>query len=197
MKNTPKMQPQITDSNDGPGPHSLRVADLPPGRPVEIEITPDRDERNGLAVSLDLLALRKLQFSGTLRPLGRRDWELTGHLGATVVQSCVVTLEPVTTRIETDVERRFLADFTEPEEGEAEMPEDDAAEELGAYIDPARVMAEELALALPLYPRAEGVDQVVMDVTEPGKTPMTDEDAKPFAKLAELRDKLKGDGDGT
>ena len=179
------------DAASGPGRHALRVADLSPGRSVSIEIVPDSHERQALAQALDLLDLRKVRFTGTLSPLGRRDWELTGRLGATVVQPCVVTLEPVTTRIDTDLERRYLADFIEPDETETEMPEDEAAERLGTHIDPAQVMEEALALALPLYPRAEGVEQAVVTVTEPGKAAMTDADAKPFAGLAALRDKMK------
>lgn len=179
------------DAEAGPSPYALRVADLPQGRDIPVELVPDTEELAGLARKLDLLDLKKVRFVGTLRPIGRRDWELTAHLGATVVQTCVVTLDPVTTRIESDVERRFLADFEEPEDGESEMPEDEAAERLGSNIDPAQVMAEALALALPLYPRKPEVERVVLDVTEPGKTPMTDEDAKPFAGLAGLRDALK------
>ncbi len=174
-----------------PSRHALRVADLSHRRPLDVEITPDTHERAVLARKLDLVELRKLRFDGTIRPLGRNDWALTGHLGATVVQPCVATLEPVTTRIDTEVERRFLADFQEPDDAEVEMPEDDTAEPLGTHIDPAQVMAEALALSLPLYPRSVDAEQVVADVTEPGKTAMTDADAKPFAGLAGLRDQLK------
>lgn len=179
------------DTAGSRGRYALRVADLPSGRPVAIEISADRAEREQLARRFDLVDLRKLRFVGTLRPLGRRDWELTGRLGATVVQPCIATLAPVTTRIDTDVERRYLADFAEPEEAEAETPEDENAERLGQYIDPAVVMAEELSLALPAYPRADDAGPVILDVTEPGKTALTDADVKPFASLADLRDRLR------
>lgn len=183
------------DPASAPGPHALRVADLPAGSPVMVEITAGDDERADLARKLDLVALRKLRFAGTIRPSGTRDWELVGRLGATVVQPCVATLQPVTTRIDTDVTRRYLADFKEPEETEIEMPADETAETLGSHIDPAQVMAEALALALPLYPRADGVDPVDINVTEAGKDAMTDADAKPFAGLAGLREQLKNEGD--
>jgi len=189
-------QRKTTDTFGDPGPgaapgaHALRVATLPQGRSVAFEIEPDAAERGALARKLDLLDLKKLRFVGTVSPIGREDWELTGRLGATVVQTCVATLDPVTTRIDTDVERRFVADYEDPAEDEAEMPEDEAAEPLGTTIDPAQVMAEALALALPLYPRKPDVERVVVDVTEPGKRPMTDEDVKPFAGLAGLRDRL-------
>jgi uncharacterized metal-binding protein YceD (DUF177 family) len=86
-----------------------------------------------------------------------------------------------------------LADLPEIEGEEVEMPEDESIERLPAAIDIAEVMIESLALNIPLYPRAEGTDLVEMQVTEPGKKAMTDEDAKPFAGLAALRDKLDGD----
>ena len=74
------------------------------------------------------------------------------------------------------------------------MPEDDTAEPLPRDIDLTRVMAEALALALPAFPRAEGVEPVDISVTEPGKTAMTDDDAKPFAGLKSLRDSMDEDG---
>ena len=51
-----------------------------------------------------------------------------------------------------------------------------------------------LALALPLYPRAEGADLAQAQFAGPGVTPMTDEDARPFAGLKDLRDKLDKKG---
>ena len=106
----------------------------------------------------------------------------------------VVTLEPVSTRIDEPVTRRYLADIPEPSDApEVEMPEDDTADPLPAVIDLAQVMAEALALALPPWPRAPGVAPVEMQVTEAGKDPLSDDDVKPFAALKELRDKLGRD----
>jgi uncharacterized metal-binding protein YceD (DUF177 family) len=62
-------------------------------------------------------------------------------------------------------------------------------------IDVSAVMAEALALHLPLYPRAGGADLGEAVFTEPGLAPMRDEDAKPFAGLAGLRDTLTGRSD--
>ena len=70
------------------------------------------------------------------------------------------------------------------------MPEDDTAEPLGDIIDLQGVMIEELALALPAWPRSEGAGIGSVTVTEPGQTPLTEEAMKPFAGLAALRDKL-------
>ena len=57
-------------------------------------------------------------------------------------------------------------------------------------------MLEALSLALPPWPRAEGVDPIEVAVTEPGKDVMTDEDTKPFAALKSLRGKRGEDDDG-
>lgn len=172
-------------------PSAYRVADLDQNTPTRFDLKPDAEACAALARDLGILALRKLRFEGEIRALGKRDWRLTGRLGATAVQACVVTLEPVTTRIDTDVTRTYLADFTEPEEGETEMPEDDTTEALASHIDPAAVMAEALAIALPDYPRKEGAELGEAVFAEDGAEPIRDADLKPFAALAALRDKLK------
>ncbi|MDP5216042.1 DUF177 domain-containing protein [Ruegeria sp. 2205SS24-7] len=174
-------------------PHKdvFRVADLPQNSPTQFHLRPAAPELSRIAADLDLLGLRKLVFSGDIATQGRKDWALTGKLGATVVQPCIVTLEPVTTRIDIPVKRLFLADWQEPEASEVEMPEDDETEALPPELDLSQIMTESLALALPLYPRSAGADSGEMVFTEPGKTPMRDEDAKPFAGLADLRDALK------
>jgi uncharacterized metal-binding protein YceD (DUF177 family) len=169
----------------------IRLAELPVNRPTPVRIAPDQAELDALAAALGVSALRKVRLEGELVPRGRRDWDLAAHLGATVVQPCVVTLAPVTTRIEEQVERRFRADLPEPPPGaEIEMPEDDALEPLPETLDLARVLAEALALAIPEYPRADGAELGEAVFTAPGERPMTDAEAKPFAPLAALKGKL-------
>ena len=173
-------------------PTALRVADLPVSRVTAFDLRPEAEEMRGIAADLGLSGLRKLSFKGTIRAQDRRDWLLEGMLGATVVQPCVVTLEPVTTRIDLPVRRLYLADPAPilPEGDEIEMPEDDTVEPLGAAIDPHAVMIEALVLALPEWPRADGAHLGSLTVTEPGQAPLTEEAMKPFAGLASLRDKL-------
>ena len=171
----------------------FRVADLPQNRATAFELTPDASVLQSLAQELDLEGLRKLRFVGEIRADGKRDWVLRAKLGATVIQPCVVTLEPVTNRIDANIERRFVADFEEPEETEAEMPDDDTIEELGTEIDVAAIMAESLALNLSEYPRKSDAELGEAVYTKPGEKPMTDEDVKPFAGLAALKDAMDND----
>lgn len=182
-------------SRTPPSPTALRVADLPQNAQTPFALRPDTDTLRAIAETLDLQALRKLSFEGTIKALGKTDWQLDGRLGATVVQPCVVTLAPVTTRIDTDITRLFVRDYVEPEEPEAEMPEDDRTESLGAWIDPGAVLLEALALEVPEYPRADGAELGEMVHTEPGQAPMTDADARPFAGLADFKQKLEDDQD--
>ncbi|KEJ97733.1 Uncharacterized ACR, COG1399 [Pseudosulfitobacter pseudonitzschiae] len=177
-----------------PSPTALRVSSLPQNAPKPFALLPNAQQMQEIAAELGLAGLRKLRFEGQIEAMGRADWKLTGKLGATVVQPCVVTLDPVTTRIDAPVERIFQHSFTTPDgEVEVEMDEDDRTEPLGAWIDPAAVMVEALSLNLPLYPRVPDAELEQTVFTEDGLKPMTDEDARPFAGLAALRGQLDDD----
>ena len=84
------------------------------------------------------------------------------------------------------------AQFDQPESGsELEMPEDDETEPLGDTIDLAAIIHETLMLCLPDFPRKDGAALGDMQYAQEGVTPMRDEDARPFAGLADLRASLK------
>lgn len=172
---------------------TIRLAQLRGKDEVGFEIAPNAEARKRIAGDLGLVELRKLRLRGWITAEGRTDWRLSAELGATVVQPCVVTLDPVTTRIDEPVTRLFTPDATleEVEPGEEmEMPEDDTLEPLGQEIDLRRVMVEALSLALPPWPRSEGVELGHRTATPEGAEPLTDEDTKPFAGLKALRDRL-------
>lgn len=167
------------------------VADLSQNQPTKFKLRPNEGQLNEIATKLELLAARKVSFSGQISAQDRRDWVLTARLGITVVQPCVVTLAPVTTRIDMDVRRVFLASLPEPELGEVEMHDDENIELLKASIDLFAVMVETLTLVLPQYPRKDGANLAEANFTEPGQAAMTDEDARPFSGLAGLGKALK------
>ena len=171
----------------------LRVVDLSASGANAFELLPGAETRKLIGERLGLLELRKLRFSGEIVAQGARDWLLQGEIGATVVQPCVATLEPVVTRLDQPVHRLYLADHEFPTAPEAEMTEDDSQEALGEEIDLDLVMEEALALALPVYPRANAAEVVSFQTTEPGQTAMTDADAKPFAGLAALKAQMGAD----
>ena len=126
--------------------YKLRIADLNPKRPERFDIRPTPAQLEQIRETLDLSALRKVRLEGKLQVRGKHDWELTAHIGGTAVQPCGVTLEPVTTRIEEDISRIYLAEWEDPEESEIEMPDDDTTEPLPATLDLIEVTIEALSM---------------------------------------------------
>lgn len=175
---------------------AYRVADLSQTKPTRFNLRPDANTCQDIATRLGLDGLRKLSLVGEVKASGKRDWVLTAKLGATVTQACVVTLDPVVTRIDSEFSRTYLKVFDLPQsdDEEIEMPEDETIEPLPDVIDLAMVMEEALALALPEYPRKDGAHLGEAIYSEPGIAPMKDEDTRPFAGLAALRDQIASRG---
>lgn len=163
-------------------PLRLRVAHLNPRAPTPFALSPDADGRAAIAAELGISALQKLEFIGQIHAEEGEAWALTGRLVARVVQPCVVTLKPVRTNLDETVSRFYSPYVTVPEGDEVEMP-DETLEPLGQFIDVSAVMIEELALALPEYPRAEGagLDTATDDALEPQQ-----DTRRPFADLDKL-----------
>ncbi len=150
------------------------------------DLVPDDDARRAIARELDLLALKKLRFRGELRPSGAEDWDLVADLGATVVQPCGLTLEPVTTRIDEPVRRSYRAALDAAELSvEQEMPDATEEEPLPAVLDLAAVMLEALSLAVPAFPRAPGAEIGAVETADPDADPFPQEE-KAFAGLKNL-----------
>ncbi len=177
-------------------PKPVRFDKLPHGQDFTFTITPDADTRQDIAARLDLLGLRKVRFEGKIAPLGKTDWQLSAIIGATVVQPSVVSLEPVSTRIDDPVTRIYRKDVAVIQDEEAEMPEDDTVEAIPVELNLMEVLEEALALSLPLYPRSEDEQEFEATYTPPGVEPIQEADIKPFAGLADLKKRLEGD-DGT
>ena len=175
----------------------LRVADLNERRPTRFDLEFEPHDIDQLVRDLDLIALKKPRFQGELRAEGKSEWVLNAKLGATVQQACVVTLDPVTTRIDETITRRFIPaeriSGQVDDEGEIEINSDDTLEPLEQCFDLTRIFAEALALALPDYPRSTNDPATPQVFAQDGVIPMTDEDAKPFAALAALKAKLEKD----
>ena len=177
-----------------PDPTTLRLGTLA-RRPRPVDWSPDAETRARIAEGAGARGLRKLRLSGDLHPEGKADWRFEGMLGATAVQDCVVTLEPVTTRLDVRVARRYLAEPPPEAAGETEMPGDaDEIEPLPDALDLAALAEEALALALPEFPRAEGAEAARTTAAPPGAAPLMDEERRPFAGLADLKAKLEEGG---
>jgi uncharacterized metal-binding protein YceD (DUF177 family) len=120
------------------------------------------DERAALARRFDLVDLPALEAEGEILALdhGRRA-RVEGVIRARVVQTCVVTLDPVPAVVEDSFVRTYTSTPMPPPGIEQEMVLDLDAEDPpepleGGVIDVGEAVAETLGLALDPYPRAPG-----------------------------------------
>ncbi len=180
---------------------SLKLADMSERHPNQFQLDVDDTLQARIAEELDLQGLKRLRLQGMIERAGRDVWKLRAELGATATQSCVVSLAPVTTRIDTMVLRTYSRESAAGETGpaapgaEIEMRADESFEPLTAEIDLIALATESLSLSLPDYPRAKDAELTESHFAAPGIKPMRDADAHPFAALSKLRGKESGEKD--
>jgi len=158
--------------------------DVPEGG-LEITIDASADERAAIAALFGIPAVESLTGHLTVTPWRGRGLAVRGTVEARVVQTCVVTLDPVHNTVREDVET-FFAPATgrrvEPEaEGSAEAPDLDMEDLIDERIDIGALAAEHVALGLETYPRKPGV------AFEAGQSEEDDEKSSPFAVLSALK----------
>jgi len=168
---------------------TVTLEDLAEG-PRSYTLDPDKAVRAALAERFDLLALEGLVATVTARLEGR-GIEVSGRFEASVVQRCVVTLDPVPARLEDAFTVVFLPEMVGAEDEPIDVTSETDYEPLaGDSVDVAEVVAQSLSLALEPYPRAahagERGEASMRDPREPD--PEDDEERNPFAVLKKLRD---------
>lgn len=140
-----------------------RTADIPP-KGVEGHLAATPAQRAAIADAVDLVSLDSLSFDYRLRHSGKNRFKLDGTLRASLVQTCVVTLDPV----ESEVFEEIHLDFWPAEEvARLEAPEHSAEFEVGLegpepiegdVIDIGQLAYELLASSIDPYPRKLGVE---------------------------------------
>ncbi len=148
----------------------------PEGRREVLEA--DEAERAALARRFGIPAIERLRAELRLRPETDGAVRAEGRLDADIVQTCVVTLEPVPQRVEEEVALRLLPPGQEPRDDPDEAADEIATER--GVADLGEAVAEQLALALDPYPRVPGA-------TLPAEASEAAEE-RPMAALAKLRD---------
>lgn len=151
-------------------------------------------ERAAIARDLDLVGCTTLTVTYQIRALSGGRYRVEGRIAADVVQSCVVTLEPVAGRIDEPFDVTFSPDADEQRAGSSEreiLSEPDVEPLSDGRLEVGRVAYELLASALDPYPRKPGVDfaQIAPHAVLPGNDDAADA-PNPFAVLAKLKDKL-------
>jgi uncharacterized metal-binding protein YceD (DUF177 family) len=152
--------------------------------PRAVSIEANAAECAALASRFGILAIQALSARLDLMPEPGGSVRARGMLKATVEQSCVVTLDPVIQRVTAPLDLRILADGAQPADDDPASP--DEIESHGGLVDLGEALAEQLALDLDPYPRAEGAVLPAPDEAEPGPEPAP-ATPNPFAKLTKLR----------
>jgi uncharacterized metal-binding protein YceD (DUF177 family) len=141
-----------------------------------IAVVANDDERARLAEWAGVAQVRAFAAEVELRRLSRTHFTFDAELEADIVQSCVVTLDPVATHIAKHLTRelhfspRSRADGGELtlSAGDEEVPE----EIVSLDYDLAGPLLEEFALAIDPYPRKQGVSfEPPADEAEPAQSP--------------------------
>ena len=139
------------------------ATDRIPSVAMTMDVAATSQECDAVAGRLELPLVRLLACHYTLtRPLAgatrRREGEIVaeGHLRASVVRECVVTLELFDEIIEEHFRVRFVPAGTESDDDDPEA--DDEIPYEGASIDLGEATVEQLALSLDPYPRKPGAE---------------------------------------
>ncbi len=159
---------------------------------VAVEVQARAGERRALARRLDLLSLERLAAEARIqRAVVSGTFGLRVKFVADVVQSCVVTLEPLPAHIEDSFELVYAPENKIPaEKAEVVLTQADESrpEPLReGVIDVGEAVVEHLALALDPYPRKPGV--ALDDVLEGRGRDSGAEDESPFVVLRRWKEK--------
>jgi hypothetical protein len=164
----------------------VRIFEIPQeGR--SYRLVADERVRAAVAESVGVLALPRLQAEFTLTRNGRDGLRVSGEVTAVVGQTCVVTLEPMESKLAEAVELAFTAagerappsiaiDLSASEEA----PEPPEPLEHGT-VDLGRIAVEFLVLGIDLYPRKPGAS------FEPPANAAEEPESHPFAALKTLK----------
>ena len=161
--------------------HILHLPDLPDNG-ISIELSVPEMNRAALAKRFGLQALDRFNVNLIVTWRDRkRAVSLSGNLEAEVVQTCVVTLEPVRQTVHEVLDQVYSLD----QDSDETVIDPNGVEPLeGDNLDVGEIVAEELALALDPYPRSS-------DLSERSSALPLEEDAPrkegPFDVLAVLK----------
>lgn len=181
-------------------------ADDVAGEIVRVSITPDKEVRKNLVRRLGILSVDSLKADLELqREQGGMVVHIKGNILATLQQACVVSLDP----IETKVNESFEAWFSDAEQavalakvkhdkqvkanGETKILDEheDPEAVVDGQINLGEVVTQHLLLAIDLYPHKEGLVYEYGD-DQPQKIPEAFKN-NPFAKLKDWKSKLESD----
>ena len=162
---------------------------------TRISFEADVGERTKVAARLGLVSLDHLHGDLRIRPETDGDTVcIWGELCAKLTQTCVVTLEPLSSEIKAPVEWRFAKDVAYNGDGDIDLESEDPPEPIiDGTIDIGEALTQQLALEIDPFPRKPGIPYV--NLTRSGKPVYSaPESQHPFAALGRMRDQTDENG---
>jgi len=161
------------------------------GTGLALEINASAGECKALAARFGFVAIKALSARVTLDRIAGGVIKVEGRLRSEIVQSCVLTLDPVPQKIDEPFRLLFRRRSAADEAGRDEelvSAAPDAPEPLeGTVIDAGEIVAEQLALAADPYPRKPDIAlSDVLSQRQPGRG-RPEGTHRPFAALRNLR----------
>lgn len=166
----------------------MRVDQFRRDAQTRFRIASEPGENAALARYLGVDAVQRLTLAGFVSPHGKDGWRVHARLVAKIVQTCVVTLEPIHSRIDEEIERIYVPEHLNRHRTEVILlpDEEDVPDYFADIIDPGQLAVESLLLSIDPYPRREGaeLDKEAEIVHHSGDD--ADTTTRPFAGLADL-----------
>jgi len=174
---------------DYPLSHTVPARDIGPEGRTE-HVTADAEARAALAESFAIPAVKAVAADLAIRPARGGAFQVRGMLEADVVQTCVVTLDPVEQHVSEAIDVTLVPAEQAGDAGETvlvdPLEEDAPVVFHRGRIELGAIVAEHLALGLDPYPRRPGVE------FEPHVEDEAADRASPFAALGRLKDRSGG-----
>ncbi|MBT6414892.1 YceD family protein [Candidatus Puniceispirillum sp.] len=137
----------------------LAADSIKPDATYRCKIIPSEAEIDMLLTRFDYIAVNDLVAELKIRKVARECWDVHGRLTASVVQSCVVTGEPLAESVDFTIEERYVRFFDESTSVEVDL---DGVEPLkNGFIDLGEMVMQSLALAVTAWPRATDANEYV------------------------------------
>lgn len=178
-------------NDDLPFSYPLKVGHIS-ANPVRIGLEADVGELAALAKFWDVVSVEYLKAELQVSRWKKDGVKVKGEVHAAITQSCVVTLEPVSSRIDEAFEHVFvpegskLARMVTNDQGEIVLDPDgpDIPDQFtGDAIDVGAVVAEFAALAIDPYPRKPDAELAEAAESEPQE----EKRPSPFAVLKDWK----------
>lgn len=146
-------------SKISPFSHNFDLAALPAGGHEERLAVPP-EIRASIAEWCEVDAVEDLTASFRLSRLSADEYALDAHFDASVLQTCIVSLAPLRSRVSRDFTRRYrvlpAVRARRPAQAAPAAADDEIEQLRGSSLDLAAPLLEELSLAIDPYPRAPG-----------------------------------------